>query len=153
MMRCSNYLWLCLLVAFGLRANAEVTTKPAECIVFLGDSITDGNTYPLLIHQALTEAGKPVPLCINAGIGGNTAADEVTVRTVRIEGPTDRILERVSIGAKGGFRVASRRLRRSHAGWALLRPARQDIRSRCGLGRECVDWFRKRNGSSLHEER
>src|SRR6266581_9333099 len=42
-------------------------------VVFLGDSITDGNTYPLLIRQALQEAGKPAPVCINAGVGGDTA--------------------------------------------------------------------------------
>src|SRR5438876_5404938 len=42
-------------------------------IVFLGDSITDGHTYPLLLRQALAEAGKPVPVCINAGVAGDTA--------------------------------------------------------------------------------
>ena len=44
-----------------------------ERIVFLGDSITDGHTYPLLIQQALREASQPVPVGINAGIGGDTA--------------------------------------------------------------------------------
>ncbi len=48
-------------------------TMAATRIVFLGDSITDGHTYPLLIQQALREAGQPVPLAINAGIGGDTA--------------------------------------------------------------------------------
>jgi lysophospholipase L1-like esterase len=44
-------------------------------IAFLGDSITDGFTYPLLLRQALAEAGKrPLPALINAGIGGDTAA-------------------------------------------------------------------------------
>lgn len=43
-------------------------------IVFLGDSITEGHTLPLLLQQALTEAGKPVPLCDNAGVGGDNAA-------------------------------------------------------------------------------
>lgn len=43
-------------------------------IVFLGDSITDGNTYPTLIRQALTEAGYAAPLCMCAGIGGDTLA-------------------------------------------------------------------------------
>lgn len=42
-------------------------------IVFLGDSITDGNSYPTLFRQALAEAGKPVPICTCAGIGGDTA--------------------------------------------------------------------------------
>jgi lysophospholipase L1-like esterase len=45
----------------------------AERIVFVGDSITDGHTYPLLIRQALAEAGKPESVCINAGVAGDTA--------------------------------------------------------------------------------
>ncbi len=39
-------------------------------IVFLGDSITDGHTAPLLLRQAL---GDRAPVCINAGIAGDTA--------------------------------------------------------------------------------
>ena len=39
-----------------------------ERIVFLGDSITDGHTLPLLVRQA---AGAT---CINAGVAGDTAA-------------------------------------------------------------------------------
>ncbi len=42
--------------------------------VFVGDSITDGHTLPLLVRQALSEAGKPVPLVLNAGVAGDTAA-------------------------------------------------------------------------------
>src|SRR5262249_5443614 len=42
-------------------------------IVFVGDSSTDGNTYQLLIRQALAEAGRPVPACINAGVAMDTA--------------------------------------------------------------------------------
>src|SRR5437667_8277418 len=38
-------------------------------IVFLGDSITDGHTLPLLAQQALKS-----PRCINAGVAGDTAA-------------------------------------------------------------------------------
>src|SRR5262245_11146114 len=41
--------------------------------VFLGDSITDGNTYPQLVRRALLDAGLPEMVAINAGIGGNTA--------------------------------------------------------------------------------
>jgi len=41
---------------------------------FLGDSITDGNTYPLLVRAALAQAGLPAMIAINAGIGGDTAA-------------------------------------------------------------------------------
>jgi lysophospholipase L1-like esterase len=43
-------------------------------IVFVGDSITDGNTYPLLIKQALTQAGLPTPLLTNAGVAADTSA-------------------------------------------------------------------------------
>jgi acyl-CoA thioesterase-1 len=43
-------------------------------IVFLGDSITDGNTYPLLVQQAMREAGKDVPIIINAGVASDVAA-------------------------------------------------------------------------------
>jgi lysophospholipase L1-like esterase len=41
-------------------------------VVCLGDSITDGHTYPLLVQQALREAGQPVPVMIGAGIGADT---------------------------------------------------------------------------------
>ncbi len=47
--------------------------RPAR-IVFLGDSITDGHTLPLLVRQALADAKKAVPVVINAGVGGDTAA-------------------------------------------------------------------------------
>jgi acyl-CoA thioesterase-1 len=43
-------------------------------IVFLGDSITDGHTYPALIEQGLKAASRRPPVCVNAGIGGDTAA-------------------------------------------------------------------------------
>jgi acyl-CoA thioesterase-1 len=54
--------------------NSLYGHKTPERIVFLGDSITDGNSYPLLVRQALVEADKPAPVCIDAGIGGDTAA-------------------------------------------------------------------------------
>jgi acyl-CoA thioesterase-1 len=47
--------------------------KNARRIVFLGDSITDGNSGSLLVRQALEEAKQPVPVMINAGIAGDTA--------------------------------------------------------------------------------
>ncbi len=47
--------------------------KATDRVVFMGDSITDGFTYPLQIQQSLREAGKPVFIAINAGIGGDTA--------------------------------------------------------------------------------
>jgi len=54
-------------------ALTEIAMANPKRIVFLGDSITDGHTYPLLVQQALREAGQPVPIVINAGIGGDTA--------------------------------------------------------------------------------
>ena len=59
-----------LVLALMVRA-AE--SAPPKRIVALGDSITDGHTYPMLIIQALREAGRPVPVIINAGAGGDTA--------------------------------------------------------------------------------
>lgn len=41
----------------------------AERLVFLGDSITDGHTLPLLLKASLE-----TPVCINAGVAGDTAA-------------------------------------------------------------------------------
>jgi len=54
-------------------ALADDQTPTTRRIVFLGDSITDGNTYPLLVQQAIREAKLPVPECFNAGIGGDTS--------------------------------------------------------------------------------
>ncbi|MFW5858122.1 MAG: SGNH/GDSL hydrolase family protein [Planctomycetota bacterium] len=70
---------LCLLLAIaagpvGCAGDHSGETTVPERIVFLGDSITDGFTYPLLVRQALAEAGLPAPTVINAGIGGDTAA-------------------------------------------------------------------------------
>ena len=48
--------------------------KTAPVIVCLGDSITEGLTYALLVRQALREAGKPEPIMIGAGVGGDNAA-------------------------------------------------------------------------------
>jgi hypothetical protein len=62
--------------ALGLLAPAFTTSadvKPQR-IVFLGDSITDGNTLVELVHQALADAGETPPVCINADVGGDTAA-------------------------------------------------------------------------------
>jgi len=69
---------LLALLLFSLRIALAATETPVftaqDRIVNLGDSITDGQTYALLFQQALREAGKPVPLCIGAGIGGDVAA-------------------------------------------------------------------------------
>ena len=47
--------------------------KATDRIVCLGDSITDGCTYPQIIVQALKEAGKPVPTVICSGVASDTA--------------------------------------------------------------------------------
>lgn len=52
-------------VAFAPRAESR--------IVCLGDSITDGCTYPQILVQALREAGRPVPTVICAGVASDTA--------------------------------------------------------------------------------
>ncbi|MBS3762760.1 MAG: hypothetical protein KGZ25_05575 [Planctomycetes bacterium] len=58
----------------GRPARSRLLAKHKR-IVFLGDSITDGHTYPLLLEQALREAGFRVPDLINAGVAGDTAKD------------------------------------------------------------------------------
>jgi lysophospholipase L1-like esterase len=65
-----------LLSCLGILAitSAFAAEPMPQKIVCLGDSITDGHTYPLLVRQALTEAGQPVPVIVNAGVGGDTAA-------------------------------------------------------------------------------
>jgi RNA polymerase sigma factor (sigma-70 family) len=59
-------------------------------IVFVGDSSTDGNTYLLLIQQALARAGRPVPACINAGVSLDTVRGirERLERDVFVHRPT-----------------------------------------------------------------
>lgn len=47
--------------------------KAADRIVCLGDSITDGCTYPQILMQALREAHRPVPTVICAGVASDTA--------------------------------------------------------------------------------
>jgi lysophospholipase L1-like esterase len=60
----------------GLGApDMKTTPTPStERIVNLGDSITDGQTYALLVSQALTESGRTPPLFLGAGIGGDVSA-------------------------------------------------------------------------------
>ncbi len=66
---------LALTLAWLLAAGCARADEPAapQRIVFIGDSITDGFTYPLLIQQALREAGRQVPTCIDAGVASDTA--------------------------------------------------------------------------------
>ena len=80
-----------LLFAGGCGAGRmPAAPRNVERIVFLGDSITDGHTLPLLVCQALAEAGRTPPVCINAGIGGDTAAGMRTrvERDVLVHQPT-----------------------------------------------------------------
>jgi lysophospholipase L1-like esterase len=65
-----------LLTIFCLVALTTTFASAAEPmrVVCLGDSITDGHTYPLLVQQAIAEAKLPPPKMLNAGIGGDTAA-------------------------------------------------------------------------------
>ncbi|HUW30062.1 MAG TPA: SGNH/GDSL hydrolase family protein [Planctomycetota bacterium] len=46
-------------------------------IVFIGDSLTDGFTWPMFVRQALSEAGKDVPAFINDASGGDTAGERL----------------------------------------------------------------------------
>lgn len=66
---------LCLLLATLCAHGANAQGLSAkDRIVFLGDSITDGETYILLVRQALVDAGRPLATLINAGVGGDDAA-------------------------------------------------------------------------------
>lgn len=66
---------LCAVVlTFGGEPAKTVEKREEQTrLVFMGDSITDGHTLPLLVRQALLEAKKPVPVVINAGVAGDTA--------------------------------------------------------------------------------
>lgn len=46
-------------------------------IGLLGDSLTDGGAWPVLIRQAMKEAGKPVPRFLNASVGGASAGENI----------------------------------------------------------------------------
>ena len=61
-----------LLAACGC-AGSAFPLKPTDRVVCLGDSITDGCTYPQIIGQALKEAGRPVPTVICSGVASDTA--------------------------------------------------------------------------------
>jgi len=73
MNRCFEFTVLMRILVMAARVHAMDELKQTDRVVFLGDSITDGFTYPLLIQQALKEAGRSVPMVINAGAGGDTA--------------------------------------------------------------------------------
>ena len=62
-----------LSVHLPLLGLVEIVIVQRKRIVFMGDSITDGNTYPQLVRQSIAGAGRPVPTCVNAAIAGDTA--------------------------------------------------------------------------------
>ena len=87
-------LWMALALAIMPRALAAEGPARLDLrgqrLVFLGDSITDGFSYPLLVKQALDEAGIAAPVMICAGIGGDTAAgmEKRLERDVFVHQPT-----------------------------------------------------------------
>lgn len=103
-------LWTLSVTACAFSADPTPIAKVSPAIyhrtVFLGDSITDGNTYPLLVRSALQQAGLPPMVAINAGIGGDTAAGMQTrvVRDVLDHRPT---LVTLNAGANDVFRGVS----------------------------------------------
>lgn len=97
----------CLTLMAGFVLAAEgIATRPLtkeDRIVFLGDSITDGFTYPLMVQQALADAKLPAPTIINAGVASDTAAQMLArlEETVLAEKPT---IVTLSAGANDIFR-------------------------------------------------
>ena len=81
---------------------AGAQSRP-ERIVFLGDSITDGHTAPLLVRQAL---GDRAPACINAGVAGDTAAG-MRARLERDVLPRKPTLVALSVGINDALRKVS----------------------------------------------
>jgi len=63
-----------LIQSISAHANDPMNVDELKRICFLGDSITDGDTYPRLVETALRRAGTETR-SINSGYGGNTAAD------------------------------------------------------------------------------
>jgi lysophospholipase L1-like esterase len=75
----------------------------SDRIVFVGDSITDGFTYPLMIQQALTEARCPVPAVCNAGVASDTA-EMMSQRIERDVLPQRPTVVCLSAGVNDGLR-------------------------------------------------
>ncbi len=113
----TNRLW-----ADGVSTN---TSHPETWVAF-GDSITEGMTYPLWLSQSLAKAGRPTPAWVNAGIGGNTAAQTPSRRPRQ---PPDQ-------SRRPGERTLARRQRtpalpdQSHLGHPRRRPDRSPPRRR-----------------------
>ena len=60
-----------------MASAGDYEMKKDDRIVFIGDSLTDGFTWPMFVRQALSEAGKPVPAFINDASGGDTAGERL----------------------------------------------------------------------------
>ncbi|HYE05825.1 MAG TPA: GDSL-type esterase/lipase family protein [Planctomycetota bacterium] len=90
---------------FLICVAAQEPSVPAvpRRVVFIGDSITDGNTYPQLVRQALSGAGRGRMLAINAGIGGDTAAG-MAKRIARDVLPRRPDLATLSVGVNDTLR-------------------------------------------------
>jgi acyl-CoA thioesterase-1 len=73
MMTIAGALLTCSCVSPVTGKDASLAAR--DRVVCLGDSITDGYTYPQILIQALRESGKPVPTFICSGVGGNTAPE------------------------------------------------------------------------------
>jgi acyl-CoA thioesterase-1 len=63
-----------LSVLIGMALPTPSKPPLRDRLVFVGDSITDGHTLPLLVRQAFVDARGPVPVVLNAGVAGDTAA-------------------------------------------------------------------------------
>ncbi|MBM4036194.1 MAG: hypothetical protein FJ291_31045 [Planctomycetes bacterium] len=61
------------LSACAPRGTGRWTPTARDRVVCLGDSITDGCTYPQIVMQALRDAGRPAPPFICAGVASDTA--------------------------------------------------------------------------------
>ncbi len=70
----SGLVLLFMVSSFGCDAAPnKIPPQVYRRTAFLGDSITDGNTYPSFVREALMNARLPGMVAINAGIGGDTA--------------------------------------------------------------------------------
>jgi lysophospholipase L1-like esterase len=65
--------WLMLTTLIALESQPSAKA----IVVCLGDSITDGNTWPQIVRQALQEHGVVPPTLICAGVGGDRSAEMI----------------------------------------------------------------------------
>ena len=88
------------------RAVLRQGPAAGDRVVCLGDSITDGCTYPQIIVQALREAGRPAPTVVCAGVASDTAAQMAArlEKTVLVFQPT---LVTFSAGSNDSLRGVS----------------------------------------------